>query len=110
MTNFKKTISYSPHYTGSSFRVWAFWIMASAAASFLVIYIYLIYWTVDLSYKIERELRLVKSENTAYQHTAENYAEKLETLREEGGRELGLYAPKDQIFIDRYNAVARAGI
>ena len=85
-----------------------FWLAVLFSAASVFIYVYSIYSTIDLSYKIEKELRSLKSENALYQQAEEKYITKLESLLEEGKTILGLVSPQDKIFVDRFNAVARA--
>ena len=110
MFNSKKTISYTPHSKSETFRILAFWSIACLISAFLLTYISSVYLTIDLSYKIEKELQASKKDHQLYQEIEERYASKLESLREEGELTLGLTLPKTQIFIDRYSIVARTGL
>ncbi|QQG46274.1 MAG: hypothetical protein HYY55_00290 [Candidatus Niyogibacteria bacterium] len=110
MSNFKKTILYPSYSRTDALNFRVFWISAFFLAAFLLVYIYSVYLTIDLSYGIEKELRLIKSESIAYQQIEEQYINKLESLQDAGRQTLGLAAPKKQSFVERYSAVARAGL
>lgn len=87
-----------------------FWLAVLFSLSSVFIYVSSIYSAVDLSYKIEKELQLLKSEDALYQQAEEKYIAKLDGLLEEGKTALGLVSPEDKVFIDRFSAVARAGL
>lgn len=108
MTNLQKTIAYETNHAGNPFKVLAFWAMIFLAVFFFLAYVYSIYFSIDLSYKTEEELKIIKNESIFYQQAEERYARKLESLQEEGRKTLGLENPKNQIFIERFSSVARA--
>ncbi|MEK7599371.1 MAG: hypothetical protein AAB474_02915 [Patescibacteria group bacterium] len=63
-----------------------------------------------MSYKIETELRLIKKIDLAYQNFQESYIAKLESLLADGEKTLGLSASSKNLFIERYQEVARSGL
>lgn len=80
------------------------------AAASIFIYGYSIYSTIDLSYRIEKELQSLKTEDALYQQAEGKYIVKLESLLKEGRETIGLVSPQNKIFVDRFSAVARAGL
>lgn len=75
-------------------------------ALFVAVYVYSVYLTVDLSYKIDSELQYLKKDTAQYQQIEQQYISKLESLQDSGKKALGLVPPERQIFIDRRTTVA----
>ena len=87
-----------------------FWVLALFSVLSLAAYVQSVYSTVDLSYKIEKELQLMKKDTVVYRELEGRYALRLESLVDEGRKTLGLDFPKRQTFVERNVAVARAGL
>lgn len=107
MRSFKRKNLYGFYSDTELIRTRLFWIGATLATAFLISYLYFVYLSIDLSYKIEETLRLSRIDTVAHQQIEERYIAKLETLRAEGAQTLALTPPKSQFFVERHSAVSR---
>lgn len=87
-----------------------FWIWILISAALVFIYIFSVYSTVNISYKIEDERQIVRKEEISRQKIEEEYIARLEALIDQGKNSLGLVSPQNRVFVDRYVFVARAGL
>lgn len=85
---------------------WFFVVFTFLIAGF---YAFFMYQTIDVSYKVGQEFRAMNQLQVVYQEQETEYLRYLQELH--GSREnlLGLLAPGEKIFVDRYIGVARLG-
>lgn len=88
----------------------AFWLLALASLVLVFVYIFSVYLTVNVSYKIEDERKIIRKEEISRQSVEEEYIARLEALIDQGKSSLGLVSPQNRVFVDRYTFVARAGL
>lgn len=88
----------------------AFWLLALFSLALVLVYIFSVYLTVNISYQIETERKIIKKEEISRQAVQEEYIARLEALTEQGKNSLGLVSPQTRVFVDRYTFVARAGL
>lgn len=72
-------------------------------------YTFFMYQTIDVSYKVGQEIRTMNGLQAVYQEREVEYLRYLEELHGSGENSLGLLAPGQKIFVDRYIGVARLG-
>lgn len=101
---------YSSRQRTGALNARAFWLLALASLILVLVYIFSVYLTVNISYQIEDERMAARKEEISRESLEEEYISRLEVLIDQGKNSLGLISPETRVFVDRYVFVARAGL